>query len=241
MADRVPGDGKSTRRRIYLVRHGAVSYFDPTGRPVRPDTVPLNAEGRRQAATTAAALADIPFDRAVASDLPRCAETARIIVGRRELVIEPESRLREIQPGKWLHWEPSSIEAAFVGAFASELSRETQFLGGETFGSLVDRVLPCFGELLADLSWRHLLIVAHGGVNRVILTRALGSGLGAFGAIEQDAACLNVIDVDDASRFILRMMNFTAYNPAKQGLEATTMERLYAEYQRLMSARPVQR
>ena len=36
-------------RRIYLMRHGAVAYFDDDGRPVAPDDVPLTAEGRRQA------------------------------------------------------------------------------------------------------------------------------------------------------------------------------------------------
>jgi hypothetical protein len=31
--------------RIYLLRHRDVSYFDKQGRPLRPDTVPLNAAG----------------------------------------------------------------------------------------------------------------------------------------------------------------------------------------------------
>lgn len=38
------------RRRIYLMRHGAVTYFDATGRLILPETVPLNEDGRRQAA-----------------------------------------------------------------------------------------------------------------------------------------------------------------------------------------------
>src|SRR5258706_366845 len=36
------------RRRVYLMRHGEVSYF-PDGRPVPPEGVPLNDEGRAQA------------------------------------------------------------------------------------------------------------------------------------------------------------------------------------------------
>ena len=42
----------SERRRIYLMRHGAVSYFDDDGRPVPEDSVPLTAEGRAQALAT---------------------------------------------------------------------------------------------------------------------------------------------------------------------------------------------
>src|SRR5579883_3048590 len=59
------------RRRVYLVRHGDVSYFDAQGRPVRPGTVPLNAEGRRQAEAGARELAGVPLDRVVVSDLRR--------------------------------------------------------------------------------------------------------------------------------------------------------------------------
>src|SRR5262245_43130086 len=38
-----------SRRRLYLMRHGDVSYFDAEGRPVRPDSVPLNENGLQQA------------------------------------------------------------------------------------------------------------------------------------------------------------------------------------------------
>ena len=38
------------RRRLYLMRHGAVSYFRDDGTPVDPDAVVLNEDGRAQAA-----------------------------------------------------------------------------------------------------------------------------------------------------------------------------------------------
>ena len=37
------------RRRLYLMRHGAVDYFLPDGTPLPPHEVPLNAAGRAQA------------------------------------------------------------------------------------------------------------------------------------------------------------------------------------------------
>jgi probable phosphoglycerate mutase len=36
----------STRRRIYLLRHAEVAYFDEDGQPVAPDEVPLTPAGR---------------------------------------------------------------------------------------------------------------------------------------------------------------------------------------------------
>ena len=37
------------RRRIYLMRHGSVTYFDENGRPLGSEQVPLNARGEAQA------------------------------------------------------------------------------------------------------------------------------------------------------------------------------------------------
>jgi probable phosphoglycerate mutase len=221
---------RPSRRRIYLIRHGDVTYFDEYGRPFRPDTVPLNATGRQQAAAVARELAPIPLDRVLASDLPRCTETAAILTAGRDLRVDTRPALREIQPGRLADLHPETAAKVFIEAFTGALNRDTRFLNGETFGSLMDRVMPCFLEQLADPDWRHLLIVAHGGVNRVILTHALGIGLAGFGTFEQDPCCLNIVDVADDGRCLLRLLNYTPYNTTKVGLEFTTMEQLFQQY-----------
>lgn len=220
------------RRRIYLMRHGDVSYFDPAGKPLRPDTVTLNDRGQLQVAACAREFAAIPFDRVISSDLPRCVETARLLVAGRSVKIEAQPAFREIQPGRLADLPPDGVEQAFLGAFGASLDRETRFLGGETFGSLADRVLSCWCAVLADDSWRQLLIVAHGGVNRAILTHVLKSGLPGFSALEQDPCCLNIIDVFADGRCLVRLLNHTPYDPPKSNLILTIMETLYAEYRR---------
>jgi probable phosphoglycerate mutase len=220
------------RRRVYLMRHGDVSYFDEQGRPFRPDTVPLNEQGRLQAEAAGQALAEVPLDRAVSSDLPRSLATASLVISGRNLPVETFPQLQEIRPGRLADLPTDDIEQTFLGAFTGGLGRDARFLGGETFGSLQDRVLACFQELLADPAWRHLLIVAHGGVNRILLAHALGVGLGGFGSLEQDPGCLNILDVDEAGRWLVRLVNHTPYNPAKRGLELTTMESLYLQYRK---------
>ena len=70
----------STRRRIYLLRHAEVAYFDADGQPVAPDEVPLTPAGRHQAERAGAALAGVGFDRVLTSGLPRTVETARLVL-----------------------------------------------------------------------------------------------------------------------------------------------------------------
>jgi probable phosphoglycerate mutase len=218
------------RRRIYLVRHGDVTYFDEQGRPFRPNTVPLNAEGKRQAEATGRELAGVPLDRVVSSDLLRCVETAGIITGERALPLDLRESLREIQPGRLADIPADQAAKIFLGAFSNQADHEARFLQGETFGSLAQRVLPCLQSLLEDSAWRHLLIVAHGGVNRLILTHALGTGMRGFGAFEQDPACINILDCAGNGQFLIRLVNYTPYDTLKKGFESTTMERLFAQY-----------
>src|SRR5258708_1555179 len=76
------------RRRIVLMRHAEVDYFDEAGKPYELHTVPLNAEGRLQAQYAARELAGMPFDRAVCSGQARSVETAALITGHREVAVE---------------------------------------------------------------------------------------------------------------------------------------------------------
>src|SRR5262245_14668186 len=107
------------RRRVYLMRHGDVDYFDPTGRPFRPETVPLNADGRRQADAAARALAEVPFDLAVTSGLLRAAETAQLVLAGRQVPSEVRPQLREIETGRLADWAGAAaeqVEDAVLGA-----------------------------------------------------------------------------------------------------------------------------
>jgi probable phosphoglycerate mutase len=217
------------RRRVYLLRHGDVSYFD-TGRPVPPEGVPLNDAGRAHARAAADALAVIAFDRAISSGLPRTDETAAIVVGERELAVEVAPSLREIRSGRLADIAPEALRQTFTEALSRPLAPDDQFLLGETFGALQARVLPTYRALAADRSWRRLLIVAHGAVNRVILADVLGAGLHSFGHLEQDPACINIFDLDERGYGIIRLLNYTPYNDIKTGIEMTTLERYFHEY-----------
>ena len=218
-----------TRRRLYLMRHGEVNYFEQ-GRPAPPEGVHLNEQGRAQAAAAAHALADVSFDRAVASGLPRTLETAAMVLGERALPVEIVPDLREIRGGRLADIPPHELRRTFVDAMTRRLSAADTFLLGESFGDFRDRVLPTFHALIDDTSWSTMLLVAHGAVNRVILADVIGLDLHGIGHIEQDAGCINLLDFDEQGYGIVRLVNYTPYNPLKDGLALTTMERYFLEF-----------
>jgi broad specificity phosphatase PhoE len=214
-----------SRRRIYLMRHAQVSYFED-GRPLRPDLVPLTATGREQAHAAAELLKAIRFDRVITSGLPRTLETARIVAPDKEPESWPE--LREIESGRLEDIPEDEIEAAFVHLWRDVVPEDTPFLGGETIGSLFERVLPAIDRLRADESWDTVLLVLHGAVNRAILSYAITGGRSMLGNIEQSPACVNVLDVGED--WVVRAVNHTPYDPAHLGSRLTTMEELWGEF-----------
>jgi broad specificity phosphatase PhoE len=214
-----------TRRRIYLMRHAQVAYFDD-GRPLRPDLVPLTETGREQARVAGELLAGIEFDRVITSGLPRTVETAHMVAPSHDPESWPE--LREIESGRLGEIPEDELEAAFTGAWRDVVPEDTPFLGGETVRSLLDRVLPAVDRLRADPDWDVVLLVLHGGVNRAILSYALTGGRAFLGNLEQSPACINVLDVGDD--WVVRGVNHAPTDPAHLGGRLRTMEELWREF-----------
>ncbi len=214
------------RRRLYLMRHGAVSYFDPDGRPVHEDGVGLNDEGREQAAAARALLEPVTLDRVLTSGLRRTVETARIVA--RAATLEEWPELRELRGDKLASIPPEQLEAEFVHAFRGVVPNDKRFLGGETIGELFDRVLPALDKLLADESWDTVLAVLHGAVNRAILSYALTGERMFLGHFEQAAGCVNVLDIGD--EWIVRAVNVAPLDLLHASSRLTTMEGYWAEF-----------
>lgn len=226
------------RRRIFLMRHGDVTYFDDSGRAIDPDTVPLNEHGRAQASAAGQAFAagGVCFDRVIASGLPRTVETAQRVLAEsgQHVDIELWAEWREIRSGRLPDLSPADIERAFLSIFDGVVPETTRFLGGETIGELLDRALPALARLRADPSWDTVLLVLHGGVNRALLSHAItAGGRTFFGHLAQATGCINALDVGSApSDWVVRALNFSPPGPLFRDIRHTTMEMLYAQYLR---------
>jgi len=230
------------RRRLLLMRHGAVEYFDASGRPYPPDDVPLTAAGVEQARAmgTAFAAAGLAIDRALTSGLVRTRQTAEQVLDAAGLAppIEHWPELREIQPGHLPSIAEADLRAAFISAFEGPVPRSMQFLQGETIGALLDRTLPALQRLLAEGGWDTALLVLHGGVNRGLLSWFLTGEPVFLGGLAQDTGCLNIVDVGTRpSTSIVRVVNFCVLDTLQTSTRLSTMEHLLEKYLRLRAQR----
>ena len=228
------------RRRLLLMRHGAVDYFDADGRPYPPDDVPLTAQGVTQARAIGAALAasGIGIDRALSSGLVRTRQTARHVLDAARLSppLAHWTDLQEIRGGRLSVIRDDDLRDAFIAAFEGPVPRDTRFLGGETIGELIDRVLPALQRLLAADDWDTALLVAHGGVNRAVLSWFLTGRHEFLGGLAQDAGCLNVIDVGATpAASVVRVVNFCPLDTLRTETRLSTMEELLQKYLKLRS------
>jgi probable phosphoglycerate mutase len=223
------------RRRIYLMRHGSVTYFDEDGKPFAPDLVPLNELGRAQATAAGKVFAQeqLRFDRVIVSGLPRTVETATRVLAEtgQQIVLEKWNDLEELRGGKLSAIPDESLKDAFVGAFDGLVPEHKQFLGGETIGQLMDRIHPCIDRLRADKSWDTVLLVLHGGVNRAILSYALTNQRLFLGNLAQTAGCINAIDVgENQADWVVRIVNYSPISELQGESRHTTMEVLLEQY-----------
>ena len=219
------------------MRHGSVTYFDASGKPMLPESVPLNETGRAQASAAGAAFAadGVQFDRVITSGLPRTVETARRVLAAtgQQITIDTWPELEEIRGGRLSQIADGALREAFTGVFDGVVDPAKRFLGGESAGELMDRVHPAIARLRADPDWDTVLLVLHGGVNCAILSLALTGQRLFLGNLAQTAGCINALDVGAAEHdWVVRFVNYTPPLPLQLATRATTMEELFRQYQK---------
>lgn len=225
------------RRRVYLMRHGNVTYFDDSGKPYFPDDVPLNEAGRAQASAAGCVFASegVRFDRVIVSGMPRTIETAQRVLSEtgQHIALEHWPELKEIQGGELTAIRDDELKDAFLGAFDGIVAEDKRFLGGESIGQLLDRVHPCIGKLRSDPSWDTALLVLHGGVNRAILSYTLTGQRLFLGHLGQAAGCINVLDVGEAETdWVARIINYSPLSALQGETRETMMETYLNQYKK---------
>ncbi|MEO0465756.1 MAG: histidine phosphatase family protein [Pseudomonadota bacterium] len=237
--------GTTGRRRIYLMRHGFVDYTSKKVRDTRdPSQAYLTEQGRQEARAAGLALSDVHFDLALCSGLSRTRETAEIVLSQhpKDIELEDETRFEELRSGRYIDFK-SAEQLAATMTFQFECAGDpgaTFLEGGERFSDAMARIVEGMEHLLARPSWHTALLVAHEGINRLILSWVIGAPLGASAGFEQDTGCINIIDFDlvpaessdgtaQIERGIIKSVNLTPANYLKNGMNLRSLEAIFTE------------
>ncbi len=195
--------------RLYLVRHGEL-VTSKEWRYVGHSDVELNETGKKQIRNLSNRLSSEQIDMIFSSNLKRTIESAKIIGNKLELINEPISELKEIDLGVWEGLTLEEIEDKYPADLLkrSEDIKDFRVSNGESFSDVKKRVIPKIMDIVKKNIGKRILVVSHGGVNRIIIADALGLDINNISRLEQNYACLNIIDYHKSGP-VVRLINET--------------------------------
>lgn len=194
--------------RLYLIRHGQINGYENF--PVYGHTdVDMTKTGNLQMEKMAERLSLTEIKAIYSSDLKRSNKGALQIARYHDVPIYSLPELREMCFGDWEGLTLSEIRNRFPGEMQkrqADLLRYNVPGEGESIKQFSERISNCLERILGEQKDNDFVIVAHGGVNRVILCNALGLDLVKIFNLQQDYGCLNIIDYFSDSTLV-RLIN----------------------------------
>ncbi|MFZ5452096.1 MAG: histidine phosphatase family protein [Thermodesulfobacteriota bacterium] len=187
--------GSLTPTRLYLLRHGQVADGH-THLYHGNNDIELSPQGIKQLEQAGAQLEDVELAGVYASDLTRAFQGAEIICRGRDIKPRTLPEFREIHFGVWEGLSFQEIAEKYPDHLQARFQDLANFRipGGESLMDLKARALPALQGLIQEHQNQAFLLVAHAGLNRVILSEALGLSLQNLFRLDQNYGCLNIID-----------------------------------------------
>ena len=196
------------KTRIHLIRHGEVAGAG-TPRYNGHADVSLSERGIEQYQALKSRFEGVGITACYSSDLTRCRVGADILCSH--LGIEPvlEPALRELNIGVWEGMTWDEIQCQWPQEWEARLADIVNYRvpRGENLLDLENRIMPVIERILQTHPDEEVLLVAHGGANRVILLNAIGAPLSALFNIEQNYCSYNIIDYYSDGNRVVRLLN----------------------------------
>jgi len=179
---------------LYLIRHGETEGSEVKRYKGSID-VPLSEKGIRQIKRASDFIKD-KLTAVYCSPLSRALKSAEIISephGLKPVVIHG---IRERSFGIWEGMSFDEIKEKYPEEFEAWADNPLKYspIEGESTIEVRDRVIRALDMILNNHNDEHIAIIAHGGVNRIILCHIMGIPLENIFRIEQDFAAVNIIE-----------------------------------------------
>lgn len=156
---------------IDIIRHG-----EPVGgRAYRGNNIddPLSEAGWQQMWDAIGNQA--PWDHIITSPLKRCSAFAEAIMDTYSIPFTIEENFKEVGFGCWEGKTPDEIRTenpkGYEDFYSDPVNKRPE--GAEPLNVFISRVANAFENAIKEYKEKHILIIAHAGVNRAIIAHAL--------------------------------------------------------------------
>jgi len=140
-----------------------------------------------------------PWQQIVSSPLRRCFEFAARLSEETGIPVTSDSRLKEVGFGTWegkTGWELKTKDPDVISRFYQDPIKYRP-PGAEPLDAFSDRVNRALDDCLERYHGRHLLIIAHAGVIRAVVTRVLSAPVSSMYRLSIATASLTRLQQDE--------------------------------------------
>jgi len=194
--------------RVIVVRHGQSTYNTEGRIQGRTNTSSLTEKGSEDALRTGQVLNNIPFAAIYSSPLTRAKQTAEIIhnqlTGHPVPSVETTDYLLEVDLPLWEGMLSGEVKEKFSLDYTIWKERPQELLmtiseGNSTRDhypilSLYQQARQFWQHILSHPSARTILVVAHNGINRALISTALGIPPSRYHSIQQSNCGISVLN-----------------------------------------------
>ena len=181
---------------IYLIRHAHPNFPDGVEKMClgRKHDFPLSALGLKQAAALAERFASVPLEAVYTSPLQRAHQTAQAIAGTARPILVLDN-LIELDGGEWDGLTYAQLHERYPESFGPNAKGGCP-PGGESDEDGLVRMQSAFNHV-AENTKSCAAIVAHSGVNRLLLCKIAGIPLNEKKKMGQDYAAVSILVCKD--------------------------------------------
>lgn len=193
--------------RVIIVRHGQSTYNTERRIQGRTDASTLTDKGRSDAGKAGKALSNIAFKAIYSSPLNRAKLTAEIIhseLVEKSAVIQISEQLVEVDLPLWAGMLSADVKEKFPDDYSiwKQRPHELRMIVNDAQGTqelfpvlaLYEQAKQFWQEILSRHQGETILIVGHNGINRALISTALGIPPSGYHGLQQSNCGISVLN-----------------------------------------------
>lgn len=195
---------------FYFIRHGRTQWNEKGLMQGHGDS-PLTSEGIQGAQKTGLALQNITFTAAYSSCLQRTIDTAKHIIGSRNIPLFQHYGLNEHYFGSWEGVQIDSLRPLpeFQQMLTDPVAYKAESNGGETYEALGERAMAALQDIIRIHDSGNILIVSHGHTLRLLIALLNGATWQNHRGLSESLlnTSVSVVHYDEKQGFTVEKVN----------------------------------